>query len=248
MLAAAHAPGSDPELHTKERSTTNCSRLGKDLVGGASFDLERICASKPRKPRESRNSSLTFEAPKQKGQPMIRPMTRILVVPVLGLLRPVKGVKPSTKIVGRRRRRPALIGLGAVGVAVVVAGCGSAASTSSTPAQTPVAPAATVNTQAAAPARAPAPTATPAAAATPTPKATPTPPATKVSTQAAAPAKAPATAAAGAPAAATPTQKATPTAPAAPAAKNPDAGIPQGNSGDADPDNNGGANDGDGSI
>jgi hypothetical protein len=140
---------------------------------------------------------------------MIRPKTKTLVVPVLGLLGPMKGVRPNTKIVGRRRRRPALIGLGAVGVALVVAGCGSAASTPSTPAQTPVAPAATVNTQAAAPAKAPA--GTPAATAAPTPKATPT-------------------------------------APAAPAAKNPDAGIPQGNGGDADPDNNGGANDGDGPI
>jgi hypothetical protein len=142
---------------------------------------------------------------------MIRPKTKTLVVPVLGLLGPMKGVRPNTKIVGRRRRRPALIGLGAVGVALVVAGCGSAASTQSTPAQTPVAPAATVNTQAAAPAKAPAPAGTPAATAAPTPKATPT-------------------------------------APAAPAAKNPDAGIPQGNGGDADPDNNGGANDGDGPI
>lgn len=142
---------------------------------------------------------------------MIHAKTKTLVVPVLGLLRPVKSVKLSTEIVGRRRRRPALIGLGAVGVALVVAGCGSAASTTSTPAQTPVAPAATVNTQAAAPAKAPAPTGTPSATATPT-------------------------------------QKATPTTPAAPAAKNPDAGIPQGNSGDADPDNNGGANDGDGQI
>jgi hypothetical protein len=142
---------------------------------------------------------------------MIRPKTKTLVVPVFGLLGPVKGVKPIAKIVGRQRRRPALIGLGAVGVALVVAGCGSAASTPSTPAQTPVAPAATVNTQAAAPAKAPAPAGRPAATATPTPKATPT-------------------------------------APTAPAAKNPDAGIPQGNGGDADPDNNGGANDGDGPI
>jgi hypothetical protein len=142
---------------------------------------------------------------------MTRPMTRILVVPVLGLLRPVKGVKPSTKIVGRRRRRPALIGLGAVGVALVVAGCGSAAGTPSTPAQTPTAPAAAVSTPAAPPAKATAPTGTPAATATPTPKATPT-------------------------------------APVAPAAKSPDAGIPQGNGGDGDPDNNGGANDGDGPI
>jgi hypothetical protein len=142
---------------------------------------------------------------------MIRPKTKTLVVPVLGLLSPVKGVKPSIKTVERRRRRPALLGLGAVGVALVVAGCGSAASTTSTPAQTPTVPATTVNTQAAAPTKAPAPTATPAAAATPSPKATPT-------------------------------------APAAPAAKNPDAGIPQGNGGDADPDNNGGANDGDGPI
>ncbi|HWX87545.1 MAG TPA: hypothetical protein VNX67_05170 [Solirubrobacteraceae bacterium] len=149
---------------------------------------------------------------------MIRPKTKTPVVPVLGLLGPMKGVKPSTKIVGRRRRRPALIGLGAVGVALVVAGCGSAVSTPSTPAQTPVAPAATVNTRAAAPTKAPAPA--------PAPTGTPD-------------------------AAATPTQKATPTAPAAPvapAAKNPDAGIPQGNGGDADPDNNGGANDGDGQI
>jgi chemotaxis protein MotB len=143
---------------------------------------------------------------------MIRPKTKTLVAPVLGLLGSVKGVKPSTKTVGRRRRQPALLGLGAVGVALVVAGCGSAASTPSTPAQTPTAPAAKVSTQAAAPAKAPAaPTGTPAAAATPTPKATPT-------------------------------------APAAPAAKSPDAGIPQGNGGDADPDNNGGANDGDGPI
>jgi hypothetical protein len=140
---------------------------------------------------------------------MIRPKTKTLVVPVLGLLSPVKGVKPSIKTVERRRRRPALLGLGAVGVALVVAGCGSAASTTSTPAQTPTVPATTVNTQAAAPTKAPAPTATPAA---------------------------------------TPSPKATPTAPAAPAAKNPDAGIPQGNGGDADPDNNGGANDGDGPI
>jgi hypothetical protein len=151
---------------------------------------------------------------------MIRPKTKTLVVPVLGLPGPVKGVKPSTKIVGRRRRHPALIGLGAVGVALVVAGCGSAASTPSTPAQTSVAPAATVNTQAAAPAKAPAPASTPAATATPTPKATPTAPAAPAETG----------------------------TPAVPAAKNPDAGIPQGNGGDADPDNNGGANDGDGPI
>jgi hypothetical protein len=163
---------------------------------------------------------------------MIRPKTKTLVVPVLGLLGSVKGVKPSTKIVGRWRRRPALIGLGAVGVALVVAGCGSAVSTPSTPAQTPVAPAATVNTQAAAPAKAPAPAGTPSATATPTPKATPTAPAAPAET--------------GTPAAAaTPTPKVTPPAPAA---KSPDAGIPQGNGGDADPDNNGGVNDGDGPI
>ena len=143
---------------------------------------------------------------------MIRSKTKTLVVSGLGLLRPVKGIKPTTKIVGRRRRRPALVGLGAVGVALVVAGCGSAAGTPSTPAQTPVAPAAKVSTQTAAPAKAPAaPTGTPAATATPTPKATPT-------------------------------------APAAPAAKSPDSGIPQGNGGDSDPDNNGGPNDGDGPI
>jgi hypothetical protein len=140
---------------------------------------------------------------------MIRSKTKMLVVPVLGLLRPMNVVEPGTKTVGRQRRRPALIGLGAVGVALVVAGCGSAASTTSTPAQTPVAPATTTNTQAAAPTKAPA------------------------GAQAAA---------------ATPTQKATPTTPAAPAAKSPDAGIPQGNGGDADPDNNGGVNDGDGPI
>jgi hypothetical protein len=149
---------------------------------------------------------------------MIRPKTKTLVVPVLGLLGSVKGVEPSTMIVGRRRGRPALIGLGAVGVALVVAGCGSAASTPSTPTQTPVAPAATVNTHAAAPAKAPA--STPAATATPTPKATPTAPAAPAGTG----------------------------TPASRAAKNPDAGIPQGNGGDADPDNNGGANDGDGPI
>lgn len=143
---------------------------------------------------------------------MIRQKTKTLAVPVLGLLGPVRDVKPSTKTVGRRRRRPALLALGAVGVALVVAGCGSAASTTSTPAQTPIAPAAKVSTQAAAPAKAPA-----------TPTGTPAP-------------------------TATPTQKATPTAPAAPAAKSPDVGIPQGNGGDADPDNNGGANDGDGPI
>jgi hypothetical protein len=108
---------------------------------------------------------------------MIRSKTKTLVVPVLGLLRPVNVVKPNTKAVGRRRRRPALVGLGAVGVALVVAGCGSAASTTSTPAQTPVAPAAAVHTPTAAPAKAPAPTTTPAATATPTPKATPTAPA-----------------------------------------------------------------------
>lgn len=141
---------------------------------------------------------------------MIRPKTKTLVVPVLNLLGPVKGVKLSTKTAGRRRRQPALLGLGAVGVALVVAGCGSAASTPSTPAQTPTAPAAKVSTQAAAPAKAPA-----------APMGT---------------------------AAATPTPKATPTAPAAPAAKSPDTGIPQGNGGDSDPDNNGGVNDGDGPI
>ncbi|HEV3094164.1 MAG TPA: hypothetical protein VGY30_06590 [Solirubrobacteraceae bacterium] len=52
---------------------------------------------------------------------MIRPKTKALVVPMLGLLGAVKGVKPSAKTVGRRRRRPALLGLGAVGVALVVA-------------------------------------------------------------------------------------------------------------------------------
>jgi len=143
---------------------------------------------------------------------MIRPKTKTLVVPALGLLGRVNGVKPSTKTVGRRRRQPALLALGAVSVALVVAGCGAAASTPSTPAQAPTAPAAKVSTQAAAPAKAPAsPTHMPAAAATHRPKATPT-------------------------------------TPAAPVAKSPDAGIPQGNGGDADPDNNGGANDGDGPI
>ena len=37
-----------PKLHTKNVTTTNCSRLWKDLVGDASFDLKRIYASKPR--------------------------------------------------------------------------------------------------------------------------------------------------------------------------------------------------------
>jgi len=128
--------------------------------------------------RASRSRSLTFEIAPQKGQLMIPPKTKTLVVPVLGLLGPVKGVKPSIKTMGRRRRRSALLGLGAVGVALVVAGCGSAASTPSTPAQTPVAPAAKASTQAAAPTKAPAaPTGTPAATATPTPKARPTAPA-----------------------------------------------------------------------
>jgi hypothetical protein len=140
---------------------------------------------------------------------MIRPKTKTLVVRVLGLPRPVNVVKPESKTTGRRRRRPALVTLGAIGVALVVAGCGSAASTTSTPAQTPTVPTTTVNTQAAAPTKAPA--GTPAAAATPAPKTAPA-------------------------------------APAAQAAKSPDAGIPQGNGGDADPDNNGGANDGDGAI
>jgi hypothetical protein len=87
---------------------------------------------------------------------MIRPKTKTLLVSVLGLPGMVKGVKPSAKTGGRRRRRPVLLGLAAVGVALVVAGCGSAASTPGTPAQTPVAPAAKVSTQATAPTKAPA--------------------------------------------------------------------------------------------
>jgi hypothetical protein len=181
---------------------------------------------------------------------MIRQMTRILVVPALGaLLGPTKlpgtasaPARPrsakSRRRVGERRvrgpnsintkrnrRRPrALFSLGAVGVALVVAGCGSASGNSAGSAAagahtTPVAPASAVTTPAAAPAKAPA---------TPKPTTTPT-----------APANAPA-------AATTPTT--TPKAPAAATTKNPDAGIPQGNGGDGDSDNNGGPNDGDGAI
>jgi hypothetical protein len=190
---------------------------------------------------------------------MIRRMIRIFVVPVLG------GLLPATKLSGaaaalarprsaksrgrvgdltpvaadkrKRRLRPAaLSSLGAVGVALVVAGCGAASTNSASPAATgarttPVAPASAVTTPAAAPANAP--TRAAVAAATPRPKVAPNLPA--------APAGAPAHAA-------TPTPKTAPKAPAAAAPKNPDAGIPQGNGGDADPDNTGGPNDGDGAI
>jgi hypothetical protein len=216
---------------------------------------------------------------------MIRPMTRILVVPVLGgLLAPTKLPRPATvraarprrtrnrrrasawrvqdphsrpsqgagagtaQLPGARharatapvsdragiaaavrngRRRPrALFSIGAVGVALVVAGCGSATGNSAGSAAagahtTPVAPANAVTTPAAAPAKAPA---------TPKPTTTPT-----------APAKAPG-------AATTQTPATTPKAPAAAGTKNPDAGIPQGGGGDGDPDNSGGPNDGDGPI
>jgi len=183
---------------------------------------------------------------------MIRRMIRILVVPVLGLLAPttrrapalarprransrgrVADLRPGDSERPRRRLRPAaLSSLGAVAVALVIAGCGAAATNSTSPAATgarttPAAPASAVTT----PANAPMGAAVPAA--TPKPKAAPNVPA----------------AAAGAPAeAAIPTPKPTPKAPAAAAPKNPDAGIPQGNGGDADPDNTGGANDGDGPI
>lgn len=190
---------------------------------------------------------------------MIRRMIRILVVPVLGglpaptkrsgraaaLARPrnakrrgrVGDLTPVAADRRKRRLRPAaLSSLGAVGVALVLAGCGAASTNSASPAATgarttPVAPAGAVTTPAGAPANAP--TGAAAAAATPKPEVAP-----NVS---AAPAGAPASAA-------TPTPKTTPKAPAAAAPKNPDAGIPQGNGGDADPDNNGGANDGDGAI
>jgi pilus assembly protein FimV len=183
---------------------------------------------------------------------MIRQMTRILVVPVLGgLLAPTKlpgtalaPARPrstkSRRRVGeqrvrdpnrinakRNRRRPrALFSIGAVGVALVVAGCGSASGNSAGSAAagahtTPVAPASAVTTPAAAPAKAPA---------TPKPTTTPT-----------APANAPA-------AATTQTPATTPKAPAASTTKSPNAGIPQNNGGDADPDNNGGPSDGDGAI
>jgi hypothetical protein len=103
----------------------------------------------------------------------------------------------------RRRRPVALLSLGAVGLALIVAGCGSATGASSAP-----------SGNGSAGAR-PAPT-TPAAKAPPTI----TPPTT--------------TAAAKAPPAATATR--------------PVPGTPQQNGGDADPDNNGGPDDGDGAI
>jgi hypothetical protein len=177
---------------------------------------------------------------------MNRQMTRIFVVPVLGgLLTPTKlpvtasalarpGSAKSRRRVGerrvhdpnsintkRKRRRPrALFSIGAVGVALVVAGCGSASGNSAGSAAagahtTPVAPAGAVTTPAKAPA-AHKPTTTPAVPANP-------------------------------PAAAT-TPATTPKAPAAATTKNPDAGIPQGGGGDGDADNFGGPNDGDGAI
>jgi len=181
---------------------------------------------------------------------MIRQMTRILVVPVLGgLLTPTKlpvtasalarpGSAKSRHRVGerrvhdpnsinakRKRRRPrALFSIGAVGVALVVAGCGSASGNSAGSAAagahtTPVAPAGAVTTPAKAPAA-------------------PKPPTTTTTTP---------TAPANPPAAAT-TPATTPKAPAAATTKNPDAGIPQGGGGDGDADNSGGVNDGDGPI
>src|ERR1700722_19161002 len=57
-----------------------------------------------------------------------------------------EGGKPVARSDRHRRRRPAVVATTAVGLALVVAGCGSAASSSSTPHQTPLAPAAKVAT------------------------------------------------------------------------------------------------------
>jgi hypothetical protein len=131
---------------------------------------------------------------------------------------------PDAAVQVHRRRRPALVGLGAIGVALVVAGCGSAAST---PSQTPLAPAAMTVT--AAPAKSPATVAQGAqgpygAAPAPAKSSGPaTPSAVKAPT--------------------TPTPTPTPST-----ASRPVAGVPQGNGGDGDPDNSGGPDDGDGGI
>ena len=145
----------------------------------------------------------------------------------------------------RRRHPRALVGLGAVSLALVVAGCGAAAGSSGSPAgsgtgATQKAPAAPTGTAS----KASAGTAAPHAAAA---KTTPAAPAKAP----VAPAKAPAAPApvATTPAAAPPAPPKAATRPPEKAAKaNPDAGIPQGNGGDADPDNVGGPNDGDGNI
>jgi hypothetical protein len=136
----------------------------------------------------------------------------------------------STKRQLRRRPR-ALFSIGAVGVALVVAGCGSAAG-SGTPPATPAAPATGPAVTAPTHKATPTPTPTTPVARTPAPKATSTTPA----------------AAAAPPAATSPAPKAAPKVPATAKAEHPDAGIPQGNGGDADPDNNAGPNDGDGAI
>lgn len=147
----------------------------------------------------------------------------------------------------RRRGPRALFSLGAVGVALVVAGCGAAAGSSGGsargPAQTsPAAAAGTVTT--------PAPAAKPSGAA-----ASQTAPAAGAPT-ATTPAATPPTATTpAAPAPATPVPPATPAtpkvetkAPEKATAPNRAAGIPQGNGGDGDSDNNGGPSDGDGDI
>jgi hypothetical protein len=106
----------------------------------------------------------------------------------------------------RLRRRPAaFLSVGAVGLTLVVAGCGSAAGTST-------------GTGGYGPAGA---------------RATPTAPAAKGATQ---------------PAAAAPTKSTAAQPPAAAPSTKPVPGTPQQNGGDADADNNGGPDDGDGAI
>jgi len=155
--------------------------------------------------------------------------------------RALLGEPPRLHILPRRRpTRPAIVATATVGLALVVAGCGAAASTTSKPAQTPLAPAAKAAVKTTPAQKAPAAAKTvapaPAAKATPAPAANATPaPAAQPKPAPAAPAPKTTPAAAKAPA---PAPEATKAAPK----------VPQNNGGDADPDNNGGADDGDGGI
>jgi hypothetical protein len=196
---------------------------------------------------------------RNEGKAMIRSRSSTLVVPALGEL-PRSPLPSTTETMpiphgarrregartSRRRQRPAIVAIGAVGLALVVAGCGSAASTTSKPAQTPLAPAAKAAVTTTPAQKAPA----PAAKVTPAPAAKTTPAAPKATPAPAAQAK-PAPAAVPAPVA--PKTKPTQAAPAPTPAPMPQASkaapnVPQNNGGDADPDNNGGTDDGDGGI
>jgi hypothetical protein len=159
--------------------------------------------------------------------------------------RALLGEPPRLHILPRRRpTRPAIVATATVGLALVVAGCGAAASTTSKPAQTPLAPAAKAGVTTTPAQKAPA--AAKKVAPAPAPKATPAPAANATPAPAAQPKPAPA-----APAPKTTPMPAAAKAPSpapAPEATKAVPKVPQNNGGDADPDNNGGADDGDGGI